>query len=247
MDLFGVDFLTAVRGVLSHGGYYPEDFQFTEEAVDSFKVLTITYRYHQDFRFQAKVRTKEAVKDIGFPFPQRIETESLGTIHVFAIPGEILKNEHRVLDERSSLLSAVREWVKRIEAELRAIPLARKVAEQEEQLADLTAKFADMSDGFFSAAEAEELRSRLDAFEQRFAESIRQNTDDHEEADRRVDELHNEIVRLKEQLETLTRTGWSKRTLVRITGWLSDPMNRKLLKSGADLAKDLLLPPGQSP
>lgn len=244
MSHFREEFLLSVRDALKQSSYYPEDFELEQTADDEFKTLTITYRYHPAFRLQARIRTKPGIRERTIPILQQLEVESIGTIHVFSSPGKILTREHEIIHESDELIQQVASWVQRIDTELSAIPLNRKLSEQQRELDELTEQFAGIPEDFFSKEEAEDLKCRLDQFEEQFAESIRQGTADKVEANRRISSLHDEIQMLKRQLDTLNQKGWTRSALVRITNWARDPLNRQLLKSGGELAKELLLPAG---
>ena len=58
----------------------------------------------------------------------------------------------------------------------------------------------------------------------------------------RIDELANEMSVLKENVDVLNKRGGAKALGTRTFEWAKDPANRKLLKSGAEVAKELLLP-----
>jgi hypothetical protein len=145
---------------------------------------------------------------------------------------------------RGQLVRAVELWRRRLEAELRSAPSERAVRDQEEQIAEFVGEFAAMPDEFFTRDEAEVFRQRLEDFETRFAEHIRANTTDGEELKKRLSQIEQDVSALNDGLSSLTKRGWAGSLANRVFGWLRDPMNRKLLSSGAAVAKELLLEAG---
>jgi hypothetical protein len=50
---------------------------------------------------------------------------------------------------------------------------------------------------------------------------------------------------LKGTIESLSKPNWANALAARMFGWMKDPANQKLLISGANVAKELLLEVGQ--
>lgn len=245
MKLFSADFLAEVRSTVGTGGYYPEDFGFEEANDADFKMFTIQYLAHPNFYFKIKIRIHDKTATDTFRmFRQTVE--EVGDMHVYVCPGEILNVDHLKPESKESVLGAIRQWVNRMDNELTALPLRRKLEEQRQQLEALAEEVGKITEGYFSLDEAEELKGRLEAFEARFAEHITHTTEDSKEAARKIAVLHDEIELLKRQIVQLSKQGWAKSMLVRVSNWMRDPTNRQLLQSGSDLAKSILLPPGSS-
>ena len=95
---------------------------------------------------------------------------------------------------------------------------------------------------YFSRQEAEHLRNRLDELEARLKQNLQDTIEDQTEMQTRIDELANEMSVLKENVDVLNKRGWAKALVTRTFEWAKDPANRKLLNSGAEVAKELLLP-----
>ncbi len=102
-------------------------------------------------------------------------------IHSHARPGDLLERENSTHRNTSELLSTIASWVDRLDKELKARPLAREMNRQREEIEELG--LSSDSEGYSTREEAEELRSRLSAFEEMFAKHIRESSENASEAD----------------------------------------------------------------
>jgi hypothetical protein len=58
---------------------------------------------------------------------------------------------------------------------------------------------------------------------------------------------HGLLSVLKENINVLNKRGWAKSFVTRTFEWAKDPNNARLLKSGVEIARNLLLPGDQAP
>jgi hypothetical protein len=112
---------------------------------------------------------------------------------------------------------------------------------QEEQIAALRADLGDAPEGYFSVDEAAALRQRLEDLERRLTENLTQHVKDKSDLATRLAAVSADITMLKETMEAVPKSGWVNAVCSRAFGWLTDPINRKLITSGAQVAKDLLI------
>jgi len=75
--------------------------------------------------------------------------------------------------------------------------------------------------------------------------NIERSTEDRKAAKVETDALHADVVLLKQTVESLKKKGWAGSLLVRMKKWSSNPENRDLLKTGASVARTLLLGDGK--
>jgi hypothetical protein len=231
-------FVAEVRTALERNGYFADDFDLHQKRQGEYVVLKLRYRFHAGFELTAQIR-------IVAPGPLSMEVdEKVGTVNIEASPGDYLQREETTVHDKDELLDYLHEWVARIAAELEAIPVNRRLDEQRKLIEELASQFSEESAGYYTAAEATELRARLDEFEKRLTESIKASAKNKKEAGARISELHQQVELLKTQVEVLQKRHWTKSAVIRLAGWLRDPLNRQMLESGTDLAKSLLLPAG---
>lgn len=192
--------------------------------------FTLTYRPEPEFFFRGTHRT----------------SSPSGRLMIERAPGPVFEREQATvgLDELSDTIAA---WILRLDEDLRGRPLWRALQEQEAELNQLFEQFNDLPEVFFSREEASELEQRLSELEAKLASHIQVSTE--LESDRRAQlkVVHEDIAHLKEQVQILTKPGWARSLAAKSWQWMRDPQNRALLKDGATLAKNLLLPPGSPP
>jgi phosphoglycerate-specific signal transduction histidine kinase len=97
---------------------------------------------------------------------------------------------------------------------------------------------------YFSKEEAEQLQERLTDLEKRLTENLSQNVKDNKELSAKIESVRSDIQMLKDNVQNLTKPKLMTALLARTFDWLKDPVNRKLITSGAQVAKDILLESG---
>lgn len=202
-------------------------------------VLQIQYQFDSAYKFIAWIpNQKSKDKDSYSPDYQISATVS---------PGEIGETEHFYYVGRSKLFDGIKEWLIRVRDELIAVPAHRQVVEQKEQLEDILTQFPNLdSDNYFSQEEVEELKKRLEEMEAKIAENIRNTVTDQKEQKERLEKLENEIKALKVKLTSHKKRAWAGAIGARLIQWAQDPIHRKVLKSGGQEAKTLLLSAGET-
>jgi hypothetical protein len=231
--------LRAIADELSHiQGTAPEDFSVEQGSKQGGGAsMLVTYRYHPSFRFSVTIPgSASATGYTGSEY--KIE----GTVS----PGELIQSEKVSYSNQSSMLSGLRRWAERVTEELRAMPVARQIAEQQKQIDEILADVADVSEGHFSREEAAELKAKLDDLQTRMVEHLKERDLTQQDLRTKVETLQAEIATLKLGLDSLSKKGWVASLKVRVARWTRDPDNMQLLKSGTDFIKQLLLPPGDS-
>lgn len=190
--------------------------------------MTITFLYDSSFEYEAKF-----VSGSGF----EVRTRQL--------PGHYRMSESYSYKGEETFLDSITKWTVRVYEELKSRPLHRLQVEQQKKLDELFEQIESISDDYFSAEEGNQLRERLDQLEEQLANTILARTESEEQQEHELAQLRQEIATLKNTVEALNKSNWVKSLMVRAFGWLKDPENRKVLKSGAELAKDLLLEAGE--
>jgi hypothetical protein len=160
-------------------------------------------------------------------------------------PGEVSAVEPVHFGGLDALKRGVVDWLGRVKGEILAEPVLRQIMEQEERLAQFRFQLTALPDEYFSMEEAGQLRQRLDDLERRLSENLKANVADRSDLSARLKEVAADVRMLKDSAGSLTKPGWVGALGTRTFNWLRDPVNRKLMVSGADVAKELLAGVGQ--
>ncbi|NNB85405.1 hypothetical protein [Corallococcus exiguus] len=224
--------INEISEVLSRGSYFDRgDFKTTfEQSVFGDSKLTIEYAHESKFRLTANIPNKKISNNDGSFF--RIDLDMS--------PGEINISESMSVANKDGLLSAISSWLNHLEGELRAAPAARAARKQEQELQNILESYANITDDYLSIEQADALKSRLDAVETSLKENIATSTKDKSEAKDQIDKLTREFSALKAQVDSLKAKGVVAAIFVRFARWASNPVNRKVLKGGFEVARTLL-------
>jgi len=136
----------------------------------------------------------------------------------------------------------IKDWLKRLDEELSSIPLQRQIEEQHQEIQLIFEQLRDIPKDFISKQEAEGLSARLDELETRLTKNLQETVADQAELETKIKTISDDMSLLKENMNVLNKRNWAKALVTRTFEWAKDPVNRKLLKSGAEVAKELLLP-----
>jgi hypothetical protein len=206
-----------------------EDFSVDQSATGETLTLIITYRYEDSYAFRAMIPLTDKQQFV---------------IAANMSPGNLLAEETGAYGSTASLLTGIKNWVIRIDQELQAVPANRELAAQQQAIEDLVETIAGLSDEYFTREEADDLLRRLDELEAQLAQNVRERVTNKKERDSKIERIHADVESLKEKVVVLKKSGWLKAAGVKTLGWLKDPTNRALLKSGAEVTKSLLLGSG---
>jgi antirestriction protein ArdC len=124
-------------------------------------------------------------------------------------------------------------------------PIVRQVEEQERLLDDLMQQVQGLPDEYFSKDEAQDLVRRLEELEHRLSDNLAANINDKAQLNSQIQAIVSDIQMLKDNIGSLKKPGWAKALMVRAAEWIKVPANRQLLRSGAEVAKELLLEAGK--
>ncbi len=217
-----------------------EDFDISAKRSEQARKtsLSVIYRFAEGCWFRAVV-PEERVQPKEPPLGKAVLV-----IECTMSPGELTQTEHRTVRDSDGLVDALRDWLVFLRDYLNAVPVHRELDEQRRLLEQLLAEIGSAPDTYFSREEASQVSDRLSELEGRFRDHLKQASATEAEATDRINKLERDFVELRQQTAYLTKKGWSSSLATRLARWLRDPLNQQLLKSGADIARKLLLPPG---
>jgi flagellar biosynthesis chaperone FliJ len=216
------------------GRFKATDFQFTNSGEkDGLVRLSIQYRFEPKYEFSATIQVRVNGRS------------SRKIIEVSQCPGKLTENEQAQYKTENALRKGIREWSERIYEELIAAPINREIAQQQKQLEELMQQFDGLGDEYFTKQEAEHILHRLEDLEKKLQENLEKNIEDKELMAGKIEEIKMDMEVLRNSIGSLKKKGWTGSLVARVLDWGKDPTNRKILTSGAKIAKDLLLEAGE--
>ena len=231
--------LAEIQHVIAESGYFKvADFSLTSTDSPEGTRLKIEYQYDPVYVFDVVVPSE---KTTGKSVLVWLDGGSYFSVVGHASPGELSAVEPVGFKGLDGLREGIAEWLKRLRTELQTEPVIRQFAEQEQALADLLQQVQDLPDVYFSKEEAQDLVRRLEELERQLAENLSQNVADKNELASRVAAIHADIEMLKQNVGNIKKPGWARALVIRAAEWAKDPLNRQLLRNGAEVARDLLL------
>lgn len=208
-----------------------------DETVELAKLL-IRYRYNNQYQLALTIPRQRTTKDYGGSSYRITGTMS---------PGGLGLSETLATENKDGIFQVLREWLQNLKSELDATPERRDLAQQRERLEELFSTVSDLPDEYFSKEEARSMEDKLNSLEERMKNSLAENVRSQEELEKKLRSLEADFEALRKGLDVLKKPSWAKAAMVRTFEWLKDPQNRKLLKSGAEVARDLLTDGIQAP
>jgi len=225
-----------IKKIGEHQYFSVDDFELLNIDSEEGSVLQLTYRFCRKFHFRAIVTDRMITvrAALGLENSER-------AVDCYAVPGSLEHEATFTVGGANGLLEAISGWLKNLQEELVAEPVNRQLNRHREEIESLLQQAESLPDEYFTRAEAEELRQRLEELEAQLIVNIEQSTSGGEQQTK-IQEIERDFMQLQSQVETLSKRGWFGSLLIRFAKWSSDPENAKVLKGGVNVAKALLPP-----
>ncbi|MBL8952042.1 MAG: hypothetical protein JNK82_14760 [Myxococcaceae bacterium] len=234
-----VELMNDVISLIEQTGYFvAKDFvvehKTSKDAETS--ALMVQYRFDGQYLFRAILpRRRTKTKDSPF-------TAGEFEIGVRLSPGALSSVEEVTYRGKNELLEGIGAWLGCVRGELEALPMARRLQEQEEVLQKLVAAVGDTPDRVPTREEVSNMQQKLKDLESKLTENIHSNFSDKAVLQQKIQELQREFTQLKSTIDGLTLRAWIGTFLVRIARWSTRPENQKLMPSGVEMARKFLGP-----
>ena len=152
-------------------------------------------------------------------------------------PGEVTASSQFTARSLNGLLRAIETWLQCLREDGQAEPQWRNLdawrKDLDEKLAELLAD--KVEPGPLSREEQQSMKAGLDEMEAKWKAQFEEAVADQAELKRRVNELHDTVEFLKDQVSRLDRPSFQQAMITRICVWLGKEENQKLLKTGGDV------------
>jgi hypothetical protein len=155
-------------------------------------------------------------------------------------PGPVSYEETFSVNGQSLIYDKITTWLNCIWEEFTSSPIVRQMEDQQNQIDEIFEKFTDIKDEFFSKEEAEDLKSKLTDLEKKLEAEIEARHLEKKETEAEKAQLKTDIDTLKQTVNTLKKKGWLKSFTTKVFKWTKDSENRKMLKDGYKVIREML-------
>ncbi|MEC1406675.1 hypothetical protein [Bacillus halotolerans] len=236
MKLLSLDinqtFLMNLREKLEGNGFTADDFKISTSTtlnknfLDEL-TLQITYIYHNDYCFSFILNPDGEMKDLEIS------------------PGKLLSREKiNGTFSYGTLTREITTWVKNLRKEMRNSVVGRQIKETQEKIEEiekiLEEKFEEVSESYFTKAEGQKLKDKLDELEEKYSSAFDKSEELESELKAEKKKLHQEIELLKDQVQYLTKKKWATALMVKLVNWCA--RNPQAAKQIGQSAVKTLLP-----
>ncbi|MGN2619624.1 hypothetical protein [Bacillus stercoris] len=212
MKLLALDinqsFLMNLRERLEGNGFTADDFQIsTSETLNKNGLtLQITYIYHKDYYLSFFLNHDGEMKNLKLS------------------PGKLLANETRSgIFTYGTLTGEINTWVKNLRSEIRNSVVGRQIKETQEKIEEIEKimeeKFEEVSESYFTKAEGQKLKEKLDELEEKYSLAFDKSEELESELKAEKKKMHQEIELLKDQVQYLTKKKWATALMVKLVNW----------------------------
>jgi len=183
--------------------------------------LRVAYNYDPDYYFR---------------YTFTVQRDGMYTGHIKMSPGQhILVDEFDASMKVDVLIQHINNWGLALQSELLALPVKRLFQEQQHLIDSIFDQFGDLPDEYFTRAEAENLRAKLDDLESRLSAHISASSLADAEKEEKLARLHREIEELKKQTEVLKKPGFVRRFFSRLSNSVDEETKQKLIGESAEM------------
>jgi DNA repair exonuclease SbcCD ATPase subunit len=213
------------------------------------KTISIQYEFEDKFYFRITLPIQTTTKTIKKTKPPGIlgnrsynEEEDIEVYKITGkvCPGEMVMEEPLNFEGKNQITSHLWKWLNCIWEELSAGPIKKMIDEQNEEIEKIKSQVNEISDDYFTQEEANELKRKLDTFEEKFKEHIQKSSKKNGDGEKKLRKLEKEIGALKETIGVLNKRTWYKSSISKMYKWIASEGNRNLIKNGTKLLKPLL-------
>ncbi|MED4523823.1 hypothetical protein P9257_06230 [Bacillus velezensis] len=224
-------FLMNLRERLEGNGFTADDFNIStsEKLINNHKELTlkITYIYHKDYYLSFNLNTDGEMKSLKLS------------------PGKLLSREIIYgTFTYGTLITEINTWVKNIRNEMRNSFVGRQMKDTQEKIEEIEKiieeKFEEASESYFTKAEGQKLKDKLDELEEKYSSAFDKSEELKSELNAEKKKLHQEIELLKDQVQYLTKKKWVTALMVKLVNWCA--RNPQAAKQIGQSAVKTLLP-----
>ncbi|MGG1348454.1 hypothetical protein ABE197_17520 [Bacillus subtilis] len=222
-------FLMNLREKLEGNGFTADDFKISTLTNNYLKAITlqITYIYHKDYYFSFELNPDGEMKNLELS------------------PGKLLSREKTSGAFNYGTLSReINTWVKNLRSEMGNSVVGRQIKDTQEKIEEIEKiideKFEEVSESYFTKAEGQKLKDKLDELEEKYSSAFDKSEELEFELNAEKEKLHQEIELLKDQVQYLTKKKWATALMVKLVNWCA--RNPQAAKQIGQSAVKTLLP-----
>lgn len=167
-----------------------DDFILNEKEGSGYSLIII-YRYDPEIMFSIEIGYNGEPQTVTFA------------------PGNVLSLETKRINNDNRVEDFIKKWVRNINLKMAALPVMRKMSEQEESLNEIENMMKGYYDeSVFKSSEIEELKTKLNKLQEKFEEKIKRDYELESNKETIISEMKDDINRLKAEANILTKKNW---------------------------------------
>lgn len=203
--------------------------------------LTYDVFRFEDFNIEESItgaNTKVKIKyDIFFYNISLIQDSE--SCDVYYNPGLVLSEESDTISMKffeKNIVNSIHNWLDRTKIEM-LNPIQERFINMEIKnfREQLDAKLNEIDNSFFTKAESDELKKRLDILEQMISDEKVKNT----ELQSEISKMKKEIEFLKNTVDKMEKKKWLRNALLKMWNWSQKPENQKLIEAGVNTVREI--------
>ncbi len=231
--------LPIIETIKDNKNFDEYDFKITTSTFDS--KINIEYEYDNNYSFEFSLPKETTEKEI--IQNGRIIKKAVYVFMGIMRPGKYSFLENFNVNSLGELLEKIGEWLEYTDYELSNQYTIRKIDSQnieieemkknmEEFLEKTTEEVKKSANEYFSTEEVSDIKKRLDEIEERLIKEINEYEDKEKERDKQIEELKNDIEKMRKASNSITKKNWLKKIITIFISWSTDPLKQKLVFGG---------------
>lgn len=202
-------FMSKIYKVLNYKGYRPEDFLIETEKISR------SSRGFQPGFSDPKLFTNAVSLNIQYRYKKTFfincEVFKSGFEKVNIKPGRIMRTDSKENLSEQGFLDTISDWMKTLDEYFSNDPISRNVLKTQEKINELEKRFDEVLgdlDEDFKNDEINLLKEQLTNIEKELTEKLNQQIQDKEILQSKIEELHQDLQILKNQVGPLNKKNW---------------------------------------
>lgn len=222
------------------------DFEIISKPV---RDVVIKYSYNKEYYFQVSLPTESTKKEI--TQNGRTYKREVYMFEGFIKPGRYNESENFQVDSLGGLSNKISEWLDYLDSELSNVHIMRKINSQDDKIEEIrkgmeeflenaSEEIKKSADQYFTAEEISNINERLNDLEETLIKKINEYEDREKERDNQIEELKNDIEKMRKASNSMTKKNWLKKIITTAIIWSTDPVKQKQFSAGYSLLTQIV-------
>lgn len=213
---------------------YCDDFSYENREVENGANFRMEYFYNTRYFFDIDIVNEKVERKTRMLGNDVATYDNVLMFKCNMSPGEVFDSYAKKVDSKETLHSLFESWSIRVEKDIRATSLQKKIDRVNKEFNNFKMSFD--SDEYFTIKDAQNLVEKMKELEKKLTDHL---TDDESEAND-IEKLKADIELLNEAIFNDSKSEWTKKFHTRFSRWILNPQNQKILIDSATQVKSLM-------